>query len=414
VAALEAFGDTLASLEAGLKGTLGTLAAAFLPGFQAVFDQVGGYLKTFTDIVSGADGDFGKIAEGLTGLVSEIATDLAAQAPAMLDAGLAIVQSILDAIISALPQLLTAAVSIVSSLVQFIAQALPTLIGAGVQILLMLVDVIVQNLPILIGAALQAIIALANGLAEALPVLIPAVVQAIITIVQTFIDNVPMLVGAALALILGLAEGLIVALPQLIAVIPTLIDSLLSALLQAYPMIMESGAKLLGMLATGIVGSIPLVILGISELIVRLGTTLGKFARDELPKMGKAFIQGLVDGMVSATGMLYDAIAEIVLGMIATIQELLGIASPSKVGRGIGANFISSTGLGAQDEFANVERYFRFAFGRLATVAANGSGNGGTITNSNETNNIPIYGNVIIQGDTPAGSLGSSLKGKRF
>jgi chromosome segregation ATPase len=95
VAAFEAFDDTLASLEAGLKGTLGTLAAAFLPGFQMVFDQLGGYLQEFSGIVNASDGDFGKLADGLGGLLSKIIGDVAKQAPQMLQAGLGILQSIM-------------------------------------------------------------------------------------------------------------------------------------------------------------------------------------------------------------------------------------------------------------------------------------------------------------------------------
>lgn len=413
VAALEAFDDTLASMEAGLKGTLGTLAGAFLPGFQAVFDQVGGYLKTFTDIVSGADGDFGKMAKGLTGLVTEIATDIAEQAPQMLEAGLAIVQSILDAIIAALPQMLTAGVAILMSLINFIVQALPTLIQAGVQILLTLVTAIIQNLPMLINAALQAVITLANGLAAALPTLIPAVVEAIITIVNTLIENIPMLINAALTLILALAQGLIIALPVLIAALPVIIDALLNALIDALPMIFDMAGQIIGMLATGIVAAIPVLLVGVGELIVRLGNTLARFI-ETLPDVGRGFIQGLIDGVKSAAGLLYEAVAAIIQNMIATITGGLVMQSPSAVGKGIGKNFIGSIALGGQETMQAVERAFFSMTGRLALAAAGGVGGSSSAQNIRNDNSFDIWGNVIIQGDTPAGSLGASLKGKRF
>lgn len=400
VAALEAFDDTLASLTAGLKGTLGTLASAFLPGFQAVFDQAGGYLKTFSEIVSGADGDFGKIAEGLTGLVTQIATDLAAQAPQMLSAGLEIVQSILDAIIAALPSMLTAATEIITALINFIAQALPSLLQAGVQILLTIVTAIIENLPMLIDAALQAILALANGLAAALPTLIPAVVQAVITIVTTLAENIPLLIDAALQLILGLAEGLIIALPVLIAALPEVIDTILNALIDALPLIFDAAGELIGMLAIGIVAAIPVLIVAMGELIARLGNTLAEFI-ETLPELGRRFVQGLADGISNAAGFLYDAVTEMIQNAIATIQTLLSFGGPSN----------EPKSLGLQNPLQSAQQALVQISAQLAQTALGGSGAGGNSSIQNDQ--FQFFAPVIIQDVQPSG-LADRLKGRRY
>ncbi|MBI5951907.1 MAG: hypothetical protein HY865_09635 [Chloroflexi bacterium] len=415
VAAMEAFDDTLASLKDGLKGTLGTLATAFLPGFQAVFDQVGGYLKQFTDIVRGADGDFGKIAEGLTGLVTQIATDVAAQAPQMLSAGLAIVKSILDAIISALPSMLSAGIEILKALIEFIISALPSLLDAGIQILLFLVDALIQNLPMLIEAALQAIITLANGLTQALPTMIPAIIEAVILIVNTLIENLPMLVDAALQLILALTMGLIAALPILIGAIPQIVDALLNALLEALPLILGAAGEMIGMLVVGIIAAVPLVVNAIGRLIDSIVNTLKK-----LPGMavsaGKNFIQGLIDGMLSAGGALYDTVMDIVNNIVDTVTGADGLQeeSPSKVGRGIGRNFIGSLGIGGMEVVRDVEQAFVEMTGRFSTAAAGGmagAGFGGA-GNSVNSEHYAFYAPVTI--GAGASSLGETVKGRRF
>lgn len=337
VAAFEAFDDTLASLKAGLQGTLGTLAASFLPGFQSFFDQAGGYLTQFSDIVKNSNGDFGAMAEGVGGLVTQIVTDIAAQAPALLETGVTILQSIVQALLG----------------------ALPTLIPAAVNIILTLLGFIIDNLPMLIEAGFQAIITLAKGLADALPTLIPAIVQAIITIVNVLLENMPMLIDAALQLILGLAQGLIIALPILIAALPQIIDALFNGLLAALPLMMDASGQLIGMLATGIVAAIPVLILAISELIVRLGVSLGNFIK-EAPMHGKNFVTGLVNGIKNASGLLFDAVSTMIKGMIQKIKDLLNMHSPSGVGLDIGENLIGSVGLGglkgtpkAGDQMAN-------------------------------------------------------------
>lgn len=418
VAAFEAFDDTLASLQAGLKGVVGTLLSAFLPGFQSVFDQVGGYLQQFKAIVDGSGGDFGKIAEGLTGLITQIANDIAQQAPAFLEAGLGIVQSILNAITAALPSMLDAAISILTSLIDFIVQNLPTLIQAAVQILLTLVNALVQNLPMLVTAALQAVIALATGLAEALPVLVPAIVEAIILIVETLIENLPLLIDAAGQLLLGLAEGLILALPILLAAIPQVLDALVDALLVVLPQILGIAGELIGMLVYGILANLPILLVGVGQILVTIGKALVNIPK-LLVESGKNLIQGLIEGLKSAQGLLYDAVTNIVNNMIDTIKSTLGISSPSKVGRGFGQNFIGSMALGGEDAMRDVQRSFASMTGRLAVSAASGFGagaavNGASLNNSNNSTRVDVFGNVIVTGETSPDSLADELTRRRY
>lgn len=359
VAAFEAFDDTLASLQAGLKGTLGTLAGAFLPGFQSVFNQAGGYLQQFSDVVRGANGDIGQIATGVGGLITQIVTDIAAQAPALLETGVTILQSIVQSILTALPALIPVAVNLVLTLVQFI----------------------LTNLPLLIDAGLQAIITLAKGLADALPTLIPAIVQAIITIVNVLLENMPMLIDAALQLILGLAQGLIIALPILIAALPQIIDALFNGLLQALPMMMDASGQLIGMLATGIIAAIPVLIGAIAELIVRLGVSLGNFIK-EAPMHGKNFVTGLVNGIKNASGLLFDAVSTMIKGMIQKIKDLLNMHSPSGVGEDIGDNLINSVGSGGQKGAPNASEQMASAVQRVVNKMQVAIGGGGGLTPS--------------------------------
>lgn len=344
VAAFEAFDDTLASLKAGLQGTLGTLASAFLPGFQTVFDQAGGYLREFADIVKTSDGDFGALADGLGGLLTKIIGDIASQAPQMLEAGLGILQSIIDSIVANLPALIDAAIGIITMLLDFIVQNLPTLIEAGLQIL----------------------IALVQGISQALPTLIPAIVQALLTIVQTIVDNLPLILDAALQLILALVQGLLLALPILLAAAPEIIASFITAMLEMFPTIGVAALQLIIALATGIVLNIPVLLVAVGELIVAVGKAIYDFILDT-PNRGRDMIAGLAEGVRNSTGLLYDAITNTINGMIARIKNMLDMHSPSGVGLDIGANLIRSVGLGGEDEAPKVRRMLTRQMLGLAT-----------------------------------------------
>lgn len=307
VAAFEAFDDTLASLKAGLQGTLGTLASAFLPGFQAVFDQAGGYLQQFKGIVDGSGGDIGKIATGVGGLITTIISDVAAQVPQLMQTGMTILMSIVDAIL----------------------QNLPMMISTGVELLLKLVDGLVTALPTLVQAALQAIVALANGLTQALPTLIPTIVQVILTIVQILVENLPMLIDAALQLILALAQGLIAAIPILIPAIPVIVQAILDAFIQALPMIITAALQLVNALALGLLQNIPLILTAAVQLIAVIVGYLYKDAPKMMWDAGSNLIKGMWEGIKNNFGWLKDNFVAEMLKVVAAVKTAMGIHSPS-------------------------------------------------------------------------------------
>lgn len=308
VAAFEAFDDTLASLQAGLKGTLGTLVAAFLPGFQAVFDQLGGYLREFSDIVNASNGDFGALADGLGGLLAKIIGDVATQAPQMLQAGLGILQSIIDSIVA----------------------NLPTLIDAAIGIITMLLDFIVANLPALISAGLQILIALVQGISQALPTLIPAVVQALLTIVQTLIENLPLIIDAALQLIMALVQGLIAAIPILIPAIPVIIQALVDAIIQVLPMIISASMEIVNALGLGLLQNIPLLLTAAVQLISTLVTYLYSEGPKMLANVGKSLVEGMWQGIKNNIGWLKQNFVSEMKGVVDAIKQAMGINSPAE------------------------------------------------------------------------------------
>lgn len=307
VDALANFQDMLDGMKAGLTGTLTTLAAAFLPGFQQIFGQAQGYVKEFAAIVSGADGDLGQIAQGLGGLIGKIIGDVAKQAPEMLNAGLGILQSIIDAIVVNLPVMIPAAIGIITNLLDFIVQNLPTLIDAGLQIL----------------------IALVEGIAQALPTLIPAVVQALLTIVQTLIENLPMLIDAALQLILALAQGLVAALPVLIPAIPVIIQALVDAIVQALPMIITAAMEIVNAITLGILQNIPVLLSAAVELLRVLGTYLYSEGPKMLFEIGKRIVDGMWQGIKANMGQLKENFINAMKGVVDAVKNALGIHSPA-------------------------------------------------------------------------------------
>jgi uncharacterized protein YoxC len=348
VAGLESFGDELASLQAGLKGTLGELAAAFLPAFQNLTGTAREYLGQFGEIVRGADGDLGEMASGIGSLIGQMVTDLAAQAPQLLQAGLNILQGIINAIVTNLPQMATAAIQMLTTLVQFI----------------------VSNLPMLIETAVQLIVTLATGIAQALPELIPAIIEIIPTIITTLLENLPLLVDAALQLILALVEGLIAALPELIAAVPEILTALVNAIMESLPLIGEAAVELILALVEGIIGALPTLGEAVPEIVLTI--TNGMQAMWEtIAQVGIDIVTGIWEGISSQAAWFGEQISGFFTGIVDGVKTALGIQSPSKVFGEIGENMALGLGGGFVDAFRGIERSVNDAVAGLSpTVEA--------------------------------------------
>ena len=284
---------------------------------------------------------------------------------------------LLNGIISILPQFLDAGVNIINGLVNGIQQNMPAIMSATMQIINTLITTLVSNLPQILQMGIQVIVSLVQGLAQQLPTLIPQMVETVITMVETLIDNIDLIIDAGIQLIIGLAEGLIEALPQLIDKIPIIIDKLCTAIINNLPKIIEMGITLTVKLGEGLIKAIPQLISKVPQIISSLlnAITSGGFSkmlnagRDLLNKVkegivagigsladvGKNIVQGLWNGINNAKDWMLDKIKGFGKSVLNGMKSVFGIHSPSKVFRDqVGKNLALGIGEGFTDEMANV------------------------------------------------------------
>lgn len=322
----DAFGkvtDTLENRMSVLQESVKNLGIAVYDGMEA---PLKGAAETATGMVSqiaqafaagGLEGAVGAVGD----VLAQLATKLASAAPAMISAGVQLLQSLVAGIQKNLPALAAGAAGILTSLVNGIAALLPQLAVAAVQL----------------------VTALAKGIAAALPNLIPAAVGAITELVQGLIDNIPALINAALALIQGLVQGLIAAIPVLVEAIPTIITSLVTALLESIPVIIQAGIDLLVSLVAAlpeiistIVAALPQIIDGIITallenlpLIVQAGIDLLVALIQALPEIQSTIVAALPQIVTSIVNALVNNIPMIVQTgvqlLVALVQNLPAI-----------------------------------------------------------------------------------------
>ncbi len=414
VAAADEFGDKLAGLKLGFQGVVAQIGLVFLPGLSGVADKAGGYLQQLVDIVQGSGGDVGNIAAGIGELLGTVISDLAAQAPELLQIGTTLIESVLDSITAALPVLLPAAASIITSLVNFISSNLGTILQSGIQIILTLIDALIANAPMLIEAALQAVVTLAQSLSEAAPTLIPRVVEMIILIVNTLIENAPLLIDAALQLIIGLAQGIIAALPILIENIPLIVTAIFDALVEAAPMIGAAAITLINTLWRGIIDLLPTIGKAGVELVIAAIKGIESL-KDSLREAGENIVIGLWEGMDENIDWLLGNVMGFAQSVIDAVKEALGMQSPSKKGVAVGKNLVESIGLGGMQALPQVNRAFAGMANQMALVAARNSAQTAVGAGEINTDYYAYYAPVTqIVSTRAAQSAEDAALGRRF
>lgn len=284
---------------------------------------------------------------------------------------------ILNGIIQMLPQFLDAGVNILNGLVEGIQQNMPQIMDATMQIVNTLLNTFIQNLPKIIEMGIQVIVSLVQGLAQQLPTLIPQMVDTVLTIVDTLIDNIDLIIDAGIQLLIGLADGLIEALPQLIDKIPLIIDKLVDAIINNLPKIIQMGITLIVKLGEGLIKAIPQLISKVPQILSSLlnAITLGGFSKmlqagkdllnkvkegiasgiSKIADVGKNIVQGLWNGINNAKDWVLEKIKGFGKAILNGIKGIFGIHSPSTVFRDeVGKNLALGIGEGFTDEMRDV------------------------------------------------------------
>jgi hypothetical protein len=333
--------DKIAKQKDALSNAIGVAAA---PAFKVFTDGADDALKALTKLINGdisAEDFAAQIGDAVAGIADYITEAL----PKFMEAGQAILETVVTAITQNLPTLLNAAMPIITTLVTGITQMLPTLVMAAIPILQALINGIVQslptlipaivalvltitqtiidNLPLLVDAALTLITSLANGLILALPELIPKIVEVVVTIAQKLIDNIPLLIDAALQLVIGLAEGIIAAIPVIIEALPELITSLIEGLLEAIPQIIEAGITLLVALVEALPEIIATIVKALPKIIKGIITAL----TDNLPLIIDAGVKlfiALIENLPLIIVEIVKAIPQIIEALVEGFGEFFG------------------------------------------------------------------------------------------
>lgn len=275
-----------------------TIVALLLVGLGVAYEQFGAQIDQFTQtaVEKGP-----AIIQGLVdGIVSKI--------PTLIEEGSHVLQSFLSVITANAPTVVAGGVQIIASLVNGLAQQLPTLIPAAVQAIAVIVSTLIQNIPQLLVAGMNILMGLAQGIVNSIPTLIVTATQAITGFLGELTNHLPDMVNMAVSIITTLVNGLLNNLPLIIQSGLQIIISLGQAILNNLPTIIDGGIQVIVALASGLIQAIPILLASLPQIFTSI---IDGFASVDWIGIGKTIITAIGEGIVSFASTIFDSIGNI-------------------------------------------------------------------------------------------------------
>lgn len=294
VKASAAFVDAQTTMEKTMAGVRNRMVGEFLPSLTAVMQGI-------TDMVAG-NVDEGKeqVAKGIT----DAANVLKADAPKMAAAAVGVIRSFIDVMKQNGPAILDAAVTFFGEILQGLGEVAPDILVGVLDLVLGLIDYVVQHIPDMLIAVGKFLMTFLTGIAQKAP--------------------------------------------EVIKKMDEMVQGALKAVVMFVMQFFSAGAELVGSIIGGIGSLIGNVAQDIWNGINDAWNTVLGFVGDFF-NAGANIVQGIIDGIGSLIGNVASTILGGFRGAISTVKSVLGIASPSKVFRGLGRNTMEGFVLGVED-----------------------------------------------------------------
>lgn len=300
---------SFASMKAAFSDFLGNLSLGrdIGPSLQALMETVSTYLRNLIPAVM-------NIIKTLPGAIWTV---LSQSVPQIVSALMDFLPKFQEGVTNGLPQLAQSAMQVVGSFATGISARLPDILSTGVQVLNSLVSGIMSTIPTLVSSGLSALTEFINML----------------------IANLPSVLESGKEILLNVVSGIQASLPQIVSAAGNAIASLLSGIVSHLPEILVAGIDLVVSLVAGIGNALPDIIAAGVDLVKKLWDTI---INTDWLQLGKDIIRGLINGIGSMAGALWDAAVNVAKSAFDGIKSFFGIHSPSRKMRDEVGKFIPS------------------------------------------------------------------------
>lgn len=348
-------GNTEKEAATTIEGTINMTKAAWENLLTAMANPKEDLSKPIQDLITAIVGEnegeglINQILPAVEATLTGIGTLIEELVPVLLDR----LPQLLD---ENLPKLIYSAISILESIVNALLDNADDIGKFITELVEKSIIYITENLPKILQAGMTILAEVINGLVKALPELVPAIVECIRLIVDTLTDPEQLgeIINSALEIITALVEGLMDNLDELIEAAIQIILNLVQYILKPENLgkIINAAIRIIAALTSGLIKAIPELIKGVAELIMQIGDTL---THHDWGAFGKNIVDGLINGLINSWNSITSWWGNAWNGLVDSAKSWLGIASPSKVFKKIGAFTAEGFGEGWKDEISDVK-----------------------------------------------------------
>lgn len=349
-------------------------------------------LTLFNSLATGIISNLPIILNSLINMLAQILIFLVTQIPSIVSTVVSVIPAIVNGLLQAIPTLFQAIPPIIAALVNGLLAGMPNIIDTGVELITALVsnlseiintivavipeiitnliNAIQDHLPDIIDAGVELIGALVDNLPEIINTIVEAIPPIIAALLNGLLDCIPDIVDAGFKLITALVDALPQIIITIVKAIPKIITGIIGALINAIPKIITTGVKLLISIIKNLPQIIAKIITAIPAIIKALIDGFGDYLSD-MADIGLNLIKGLWKGIKNAGAWLRDKISGFFGGVVDSIKDFFGIASPSKLMRDQVGKFIAQgiwVGFNEEDPMSQINRDLKYGMKKLDTT----------------------------------------------
>ena len=333
VKAAASYQDSLQDMTTAFSGLKNNLMAEFLPSITTVMDGL-------ADIFSGdSDAGIGLITSGLDDLLSKIGEAL----PKVAQIATKIISALSETFITSLPDIVDAGLSIIGTLVQSIFENLPLISEAMMGVFDVIVSTIEEYGPTLIEQGFNMLMNLALGIVENIPSVLDAFAQGVDQAFAKLDESLPGFLDKGFAAVEQLAMGIIQDLPSIITSLGQIATSAISFLMEHLPEFWQKGIELVMNIARGIMDNLPEIISAITGVLADLISTIAEHLPDFLEK-GIELLGQVGAGLIQAIPDLIANIPTIISSIVDTFMSYDWLSIGANIISGIGSGIVSAAG----------------------------------------------------------------------
>lgn len=210
-------------------------------------------------------------------------------------------------------------------------------------------------------------------------------------ILQSILDGMPSMMSAGIGLLLNIAQGITNALPNIMYAGIKLLSSLVQSIISNLPQIISTGAQMLTTLVSGLLKMLPYLI---GELPKIINAIIDAFKNTDWLAIGMQIVNGIWEGVLALWDSLVANVTGLMDGLIGSVMDIFGIASPSKVFKWIFEQNIKGSEKGlenGEDDLTQTVRRIYSAVPETAMDAMEMDGGYGSITGPEQINRAMSY-----------------------